>query len=249
MHLIKECSLICKNVRSSSLKEDRKTKNNFPAQLDKRKWAYRFIKRISDTNILDEIEEKFIKRDHGNESEDENLSSFINKSNVFRIENMTINVRTSVDVRSSKASYNLLEKSAIYDSDCSDHLTFNEKRFIDEIKSACEWVNISNESMQIEGYETMKVVEKLNDEIIIMKFSKTAWTTSINVTLIFSTKLMKQRFDRCPRTQTLMKMNSGQKICEIFMKFNLLVVEYNEFLEKEFDFNEEQTNFIRKKVE
>jgi hypothetical protein len=159
---------------------------------------------------------------------------------------MTMNVR--IEMRTSKASYNSLDKSVIYDFDCSEYGTFDEKRFIDEIEFACEWVNILNEWMQIEKFGIMKVKEKLNDEIIIMKFSETIWISSTTVTLIFSTKLMKQGYDRCSRIKTLMKLNTEQKIYKLIMIFNLLVMKYNEISEKDFYFNDAQTNSIQNKM-
>jgi hypothetical protein len=38
----------------------------------------------------------------------------------------------------ASSEYNLLYKTVIYDSECSDHLTYDKDRFIDENRFACE---------------------------------------------------------------------------------------------------------------
>jgi hypothetical protein len=80
--------------------------------------------------------------------------------------------------------------------------------------------------MLIEKYDTMLMNAKLNDQNRRLLFENTAYISFIDVTLVFSTKLIKQRFDRCSRTNTLMKMNSKKKICDIQMRYNLLILEF-----------------------
>jgi hypothetical protein len=116
----------------------------------------------------------------------------------------------------------------IYDFECSDHLTYDKDRFIDEIRLACEWIKTSEDLMLIEKYDTMLMNAKLNDQNRRLLFENTAYISFIDVTLVFSIKLIKQRFDRCSRTNTLMKMNSKKKICDIQMRYNLLILEYAE---------------------
>jgi hypothetical protein len=79
--------------------------------------------------------------------------------------------------------------------------------------------------MLIERYDTMLVNAKLNERNRRLLFEDTAYISFIDVTLVFSTKLIKQRFDRCSRTNTLMKMTSEKKICDIQMRYNLLILE------------------------
>jgi hypothetical protein len=45
----------------------------------------------------------------------------------FRFDNMT-----------ASSEYSSLHKAVMYNSECSDHLTFDKNRFVDEIRSACE---------------------------------------------------------------------------------------------------------------
>jgi hypothetical protein len=99
----------------------------------------------------------------------------------------------------------------IYDSECSDHLMYDKDRFINEIRSACEWIKTSEDFMLIEKYDTMLMNAKLNDQNRRLLFENTAYISFIDVTLVFSTKLIKQRFDRCSRTNTLMKMSTRRR--------------------------------------
>jgi hypothetical protein len=96
--------------------------------------------------------------------------------------------------------------------------------------------------MLIEKYDTMLINAKLNEKNRRLLFDNIAYISFIDVTLMFSTKLIKQKFDRCSRTNTLMKMNSKKKICDIQMKYNLLI------LESEEENNEMTTNFVQSKT-
>jgi hypothetical protein len=61
MHLFKECSYICKSIRSSDWKEDKKIRNEMRQRL-KIIETYKAIKNVSDTNFLNEIIEKIVKK-------------------------------------------------------------------------------------------------------------------------------------------------------------------------------------------
>jgi uncharacterized iron-regulated protein len=93
--------------------------------------TYKVIKNVSDTNFLNEIIEKMIKKrqqklddQFKRQKKNENRQ---NDEEEFRFDNMT-----------ASSEYNSLFKTMIYDSECSDHLTYDKDRFIDEIRSACE---------------------------------------------------------------------------------------------------------------
>jgi hypothetical protein len=75
------------------------------------------------------------------------------KGSSFRFENMI----TSSHINEIHSLY----KSVIYDSECSDSLTYDRDRFVDEIQSADEWIKTSNELMNVADYETMIVHDKL----------------------------------------------------------------------------------------
>ncbi len=222
MHLFEECVYICKSTRSSEWKENKKIRNKMRQRL-KIIETYKVIKNVSDTNFLDEITEKMIKKrqleldDQSTQKRQKNRQNENrqNDEEEFRFENMT-----------ASSEYNSLYKTEIYDSECSDHLTYDKDRFIDEIRSACEWVKTSEDLMLIEKYDTMLVNAKLNERNRRLLFEDTVYISFIDVTLVFSTKLIKQKFDRCSRTNILMKMISKKKIRDIQMRYNLLILEY-----------------------
>ncbi len=71
----------------------------------------------------------------------------------------------------------------------------------------------------------MLINAKLSEQNRRLLFEDTAYISFIDVTLVFSTKLIKQEFDRCSRINILMKMISKKKICDIQMRYNLLILE------------------------
>jgi hypothetical protein len=95
--------------------------------------TYKTIKDVSNTNFLNEITEKIVRKrqqeffDDSQSNQNQKRQKNRQKDEEeFRFENMT------------SSGYNSLNKAVIYDSDCSDHLIFDKDRFIDEIRSACE---------------------------------------------------------------------------------------------------------------
>jgi hypothetical protein len=94
--------------------------------------TYKAIKDVSDTNFLNEITEKIVKKRQQNFFDDSQSNQKRQKNQEdndeeFRFDNMTAN-----------SEYDSLHKAVVYDFECSDHLTFDKDRFIDEIRSACE---------------------------------------------------------------------------------------------------------------
>jgi hypothetical protein len=114
-----------------------------------------------------------------------------------------------------KTSFHSLMKSVIYDLNCSQSLTFDKTRFVDEITSADDLIKTSDDHMQIEKYEIMRVCERLNDKTIEMTFKKTAYISINIVTLVFQFKLEKKKYDRDSYTKTLIQMKTNKQICEI----------------------------------
>jgi hypothetical protein len=65
---------------------------------------------------------------------------------------------------------------------------------VNEITSAHEMIDTSNESMMIKKYKTMLVNDKINEKNRRMFFDNIAYVSSIDVTLVFVTRLKKQRY-------------------------------------------------------
>jgi hypothetical protein len=94
--------------------------------------TYKAIKNVSDTNFLNEITEKIVKKRQQNffddsQSNQKRQKNQENNDEEFRFDNMRAN-----------SEYDSLHKAVVYDSECSDHFTYDKDRFIDEIRSACE---------------------------------------------------------------------------------------------------------------
>jgi hypothetical protein len=97
-------------------------------QIRNRLMIHRTISKMINTNILDEFPDSWIKK-----SENEDTSSSpaeLKASSSFRFDNMITS--------SHMNEIHLLYKSVIYDSGCSDSLTFDRDRFVDEIRLADE---------------------------------------------------------------------------------------------------------------
>jgi hypothetical protein len=91
-------------------------------QIRNRLMIHRVISKMINTNILDEFSDPWIKK-----SRNENTSptTELKASSSFRFDNMITS--------SHMNEIHLLYKSVIYDSECSDSLTFDRNRFVDEI--------------------------------------------------------------------------------------------------------------------
>jgi hypothetical protein len=211
-HFFKRCSYIVSFNKKKEWKEDKKIRNEMREQIRNKSMIHRAINKMINMNILDEFSDSWIKK-----SKNEN-TSLIELKTSFRFDNMTL---------LSQNQIYLLYKSVIYDSECSDSFTFDRDRFVDEIRSADEWIKIFNELMNVVDYETMIVNDKLSNKIVKLKFANTIWISSTDVILISFTRLIKEEYDRDSHINILMHMKSNTKICEINMHCNVLLLEFN----------------------
>jgi hypothetical protein len=124
-----------------------------------------------------------------------------------------------------KPSHPLL-RSVIYDSGCSQSLTFDKDRFIDEITPSDDLIKTPDGHMQIKGYGTMLVRAKLRGKDVKLAFQKTAFIPSATVTLVSQSKLENEGFDRDYRTKTLVNTKTGKQVCEIQGRFGVQLLEY-----------------------
>jgi hypothetical protein len=152
---------------------------------------------MTNTDILDEIKsedckndkkEKNDKKSDNEKKSEDDISNvkFVNMTNMrsFKYASLSIN----------KTFNNLLRRSVIYDSDCNDSLIYDLNRFVNEITFAHELINTFNDSMMIEKYEIMLVINHINDKNRRMFFENIAYVSFIDVILIFVTRLKKQDF-------------------------------------------------------
>jgi hypothetical protein len=61
-----------------------------------------------------------------------------------------------------KTSNNLLWKNVIYDSNCNDSFIYDLKRFENDVISAHEMIDTSNDLMLIEEYDIMLINDCIN---------------------------------------------------------------------------------------
>jgi hypothetical protein len=94
----------------------------------------------------------------------------------------------------NKTFNNLLWRSVIYDSDCNDSFIYDLNWFVNEMTSAHEMIDTSNDFMLIEKYEIILVIDRINEKNRRMFFDNIVYVSFINVILMFVTRLKKQDF-------------------------------------------------------
>jgi hypothetical protein len=171
------------------------------------------IKVITDTNILNGLGE-----DDETAQKEDTETTELNGMTQFRFDNVAI---------SATKIKNSLSNSVIYDSGCNQSLTYDKARFVGEITSASEWVDTPNGKMLVEGYGTMLVNDKLGDKTIKMEFTKTAYISSANMTLVSLNKLKKEGYVWDMQEDVLIHQTSGQEVCNIEEHYGLATIEFN----------------------
>jgi hypothetical protein len=176
-----------------------------------------------DINILDEM--KISKRNDEKEKDDQNKNDKTSKSSSNENDshfNFANYANFALVNSTLRTSFHSLMKSVIYDSECSQSLIFDKSRFVnEEITSANDLIKISNDHMQIEKYEIMKMCERLNDKTIEMTFKKIAYISINIVTLVSQFKLEKKEYDRDLYIKTLIQMKTSKQIYKIQNKYEI----------------------------
>jgi hypothetical protein len=94
----------------------------------------------------------------------------------------------------NKTFNNLLWKNVIYDLNCNDSFIYDLNWFVNEITFVHKLINIFNNSMMIEKYEIMFIINHINDKNRRMFFENIAYILFIDVILMFVTRFKKQNF-------------------------------------------------------
>jgi hypothetical protein len=94
----------------------------------------------------------------------------------------------------NKTFNNFLWRSVIYDFDCNDSFIYDLNWFVNKMTFAHEMIDTSNNLMLIEKYETMLVINDINEKSRKMFFDNIAYVSFINVIWMFVTRLKKQDF-------------------------------------------------------
>jgi hypothetical protein len=119
----------------------------------------------------------------------------------------------------------------IYDLNCNNLFIYDLNRFVNEITFAHELIDIFNDSMIIEKYEIMLVINHINDKNRRMFFENIAYVSFIDVILMFVTRFKKQDFACNMYKKTLMIKSIDVMICDIEKKHDLSFLKYR-FVEK-----------------
>ncbi len=117
--------------------------------------------------------------------------------------------------------------NVIYDSKCSQTLIFDKNRFIDEIKSANDFIKILNDYMKIAKYKTMLINDRLNEKDVLLKFYQTIYISINTITLMSQSKLANQKFDRDSYFKILNQLKTNKQICEIMRRYEILFLKFN----------------------
>jgi hypothetical protein len=126
----------------------------------------------------------------------------------------------------NKTFNNLLWRSVFYDSNCNDLLIYDLNRFVNKITFAHELIDIFNDSMMIEKYEIMLVINHINDKNRRMFFENIAYILFIDVILMFVTRFKKQDFVWNMYKKILMNKSIDAMICDIEKKHDLSFLKY-----------------------
>jgi hypothetical protein len=175
------------------------------------------IKRVVDTNILNEMisSSKRKKKSEKNKTSADDDDSHFNYAN-SALTNSTLMI-----------TYHSLMNNVIYDSSCSHSLIFDKTRFVNEdLISSNDQIKISDDHMQIEEYEIMRVWRQLKSKKIEITFKKTAYISNCSVTLVSQSKLEKEEFDRDSFIKTLIHLKTSTQVCEIQRRFEMQLLEY-----------------------
>ncbi len=221
MHLFKKCLYIVTSTRKLEWTKNSAIREELRQKIKKNSRYLIVIKQIIDINILNELN---VQKDQ----KDQTAETAETDDDHFHFSDM-ITISQKVIIMIIK---NLLSNSVIYDFDCSQSLTYDKARFVEEIIFASDWIDISNESMLTEDYETMRINDKLNDKLennktIRMNFAKTTWMSTINMTLVSVNKLKKENYIWDMNQNVLIQQKDDKRICNIEKHYELLIIEFN----------------------
>ncbi len=114
----------------------------------------------------------------------------------------------------------------IYDLNCNDSFIYDLNRFVNKITFVHELIDTFNDSMMIEKYEIMFMINHINDKNRRMFFENNAYVSFIDVILMFITRFKKQNFVWNMYKKILMNKSIDAIICDIEKKHDLFFLKY-----------------------
>jgi hypothetical protein len=232
MHDWKNCEHIVKTVKSLNWKCNQQERKWLKDMILKSRELFFAIKKIIDIDILNDIKTEDCKSKNNNDKKSDNEKTTKNDISDVKFANMT-NLRSFkyANMFINKTFNNFLWKSVIYDFDCNDSFIYDLNRFVNEMTSAHEMIDTSNDLMLIEKYETMLVIDRINEKNRRMFFDNIVYVSFIDVILMFVTRLKKQDFVWNMNKEALMIKSIDVMKCDIEKKHNLSLLKYR-FVEK-----------------
>jgi hypothetical protein len=209
-----------------------KKKNWLKNTILKSRELFFVIKKIIDIDILNDIKTKNCKSKNNNDKKSDNEKTTKNDISDVKIINMT-NLKSFkyANMLINKTFNNYLWRSVIYDFDCNDSLIYDLNWFVNEMSFTHEIIDTSNDFMLIEEYETMLVINRINEKNQKMFFDNIVYVSFIDVILMFVTRLKKQDFVWNMYKKALIIKSIDVMICNIEKKHDLFFLKYR-FVEK-----------------
>jgi hypothetical protein len=229
MHDWKNCEHIVKSVRSSNSKCNQQERKWIKNAILKSRSFFHAIQRIIDIDILNDIKAEQCKSKEKNNNDKKSNNEKTANDDISNVKFANMTSRRSskyVNLFINKTFNNLLWKNVIYDSDCNDSFIYDLNRFVNEMTSAHEMIDTSNDFMLIEEYEIMLVIDCINEKNQRMFFDNIVYVSFIDVILMFVTRLKKQDFVWNMYKKTLMKKSIDAVICDIEKKHDLSFLKY-----------------------
>ena len=228
-HSWKRCPYLTVESRISGWKFNKEIRDHIRQKIGSNSKLYWYVKRAATSDILNGISEpdeplkpRYRGRGGGRGGRGDGGRGRGNgnaPAELPVVENAPVSFGNTISDRD-----NLLHLSVSYDSGCSNHLTWDKSRFIDEIIPAYEWVSTPDGDLLIEGFGTMLVNGTLKGKNQPLHFRHTAYVPDSSVTLISVSKLKKDGFLWNMHTDTVEK--KGISIFELEEHFGLYTAEY-----------------------
>jgi hypothetical protein len=230
MHDWNKCEHFVKSIRSSNWKCNQQKKKWARNTIKENRNFYYVVKKFANIDILNDIKKEDCKwrskKDKNDKNSDNKITAeddisdvkFINMTSMksFKYKRLFIN----------KTFNNLLRRSMIYDSNCNDSFTYNLNQFVNEITFAHESIDTLNDSMMIEKYEIMFIINRINEKNRKMFFDNIVYVSFIDVILMFVTRFKKQKFVWNMYKKTLMIRLIDVIICDFKKKHDLSFLKY-----------------------
>ncbi len=229
MHDWNKCDHIFKSIKSSNWKCNSQKRKWTKKAIKSNRWLYFRIKNMTNIDILNQIKSKDCKNDKKDKNDKKIDNEKKSKNDISNVKFVNMTNKKSFKYASlfiNKTFNNFLWRNVIYDSNCNDSFIYDLNWFVNEITFTYELIDIFNNSMMIERYEIMLVLNHINNKNRRMFFENIAYVSFIDVILMFVTRLKKQDFVWNMYKKALMNKLIDAMIYDIEKKHDLFFLKY-----------------------